>query len=34
VLETEPGMTAEEIKRDLATLEKLWREKLDPALLY
>jgi hypothetical protein len=34
VLETEPGMTAEEIKRDLATLEELWREKLDPALLY
>jgi hypothetical protein len=34
VLEPEPEMTAEEIKRDLATLEELWREKLDPALLY
>jgi hypothetical protein len=34
VLETTPEMTAEEIKRDLATLEELWREKLDPALLY
>ncbi|MGI8857558.1 MAG: GIY-YIG nuclease family protein [Thermomicrobiales bacterium] len=34
VLETEPAMTTEEIRRDLATLEELWREKLDPALLY
>jgi hypothetical protein len=34
VLEIEPGMTAAEIRRDLATLEGLWREKYDPALLY
>lgn len=34
VLEIEPGMTAAEIRRDLATLEALWREKYDPALLY
>ncbi len=34
VLETEPAMTTAEIRRDLATLEELWREKLDPALRY
>jgi hypothetical protein len=34
VLDAGPGMTDAEIKRDLATLEALWREKLDPALLY
>jgi hypothetical protein len=28
------GMTAEEIQRNLATLEELWREKTDPALRY
>ena len=27
-------MTDAEIRSDLATLEALWREKLDPALLY
>jgi hypothetical protein len=34
VLEIEPAMTATEIREDLATLEALWREKFDPALLY
>jgi hypothetical protein len=34
VLETKPEMTPAEIRDDLATLEALWREKLDPALLY
>jgi hypothetical protein len=34
VLETRPEMTTAEIQRDLATLEELWREKQDPALLY
>ena len=34
ILDITPGMTAEEIRRDLATLEELWREKFDPALLY
>ena len=34
MLEIEPTMTREEILRDLATLEELWRERLDPALLY
>jgi hypothetical protein len=34
VLEIEPGMTAAEIRRDLTTLEALWREKYDSALLY
>lgn len=34
VLDAERGMTAEEIKRDLATPEELWREKFDPASLY
>jgi hypothetical protein len=34
VLEVEPAMTAAEIRQDLATLEALWREKYDPALLY
>ena len=33
-LDIEPTMTREEIRRDLATLEELWRERLDPALLY
>lgn len=34
MLETRPEMTAAEIGQDLAALEELWREKLDPALLY
>ena len=37
ILETfdpEPTMTAEEIKRDLATLVELWREKLGTELSY
>jgi hypothetical protein len=34
VLETGPEMTPAAIREDLATLEALWREKLDPALLY
>jgi hypothetical protein len=34
VLETRPEMSREQILEDLATLEALWREKTDPALLY
>jgi hypothetical protein len=34
VLETKPEMTPAEIRDDLAALEALWREKLNPALLY
>jgi hypothetical protein len=34
VLETRPEMTPAEILEDLATLEELWREKLNPSLLY
>jgi hypothetical protein len=34
VLDTKPDMTAAEILDDLAVLERLWREKLDPATLY
>ena len=34
VLDVRPEMTREEILADLAVLEQLWREKLDPALLY
>lgn len=34
VLDTDRDMTREEIARDLAALEELWREKFDPALLY
>ncbi len=34
VLETTPEMTPAQIRDDLAALETLWREKLDPALLY
>ncbi len=34
VLDTTPEMTRAEILRDLDTLEDLWREKYDPALLY
>ncbi len=34
VFDTEAEMTREETLRDLATLEDLWRENLDPALLY
>ena len=34
VLPTKPEMTAAQIRAELATLEALWREKLDPALLY
>jgi hypothetical protein len=33
-IEVTPGMTREEIASDVATLEALWREKTDPALLY
>lgn len=33
VLDTKPEMTQAEIRDDLATLEALWREKLDPATL-
>jgi hypothetical protein len=34
VLEVTPAMTQAEILADLATLEQLWREKIDPSLLY
>src|SRR5262245_3833687 len=34
VLEITPEMTPAQIRADLATLEALWREKMDPALLY
>lgn len=34
VLDRERELTAEESKRDLATLEALWRERFDAALLY
>src|SRR5215212_3491725 len=34
VLEVRPEMTPAEIRADLATLEALWRERLDPAHLY
>ena len=34
VLEAKPETTSAEILRELATLEALWREKLDPSLLY
>ena len=34
VLDVTPEMTPAQIRRDLDTLEALWREKLDPALLY
>jgi len=34
VLETTPEMTPAQVLADLATLEELWREQLDPALLY
>ena len=34
VLDVTPEMTPADIQADLATLEALWREKLDPALLY
>jgi hypothetical protein len=34
VLDTTPEMTSAEVRDDLTTLEKLWREKLDPATLY
>lgn len=34
VLEIAPEMTQAEILADLATLEELWREKIDPSLLY
>jgi hypothetical protein len=34
VLETRPKMTRAEVLADLAALEALWREKLDPSLLY
>jgi hypothetical protein len=34
VLEVRPEMTPAEIRANLATLEELWRERLDPAQLY
>ena len=34
VLDTRPEMTTAAIQADLATLETLWREKLDPAPQY
>jgi len=34
LLEVTPEMSREQILADLATLEALWREKLDPSLLY
>jgi hypothetical protein len=34
VLDTRPEQTDAEIRADLAALEALWREKLDPATLY
>ena len=34
VLDTKPEMTEADIRKDLVALESLWREKLDPALLY
>jgi hypothetical protein len=33
-LAPQPEMTKREIEEDLATLEALWREKLDPDTLY
>ncbi len=34
VLDVTPEMTPAQIREDLDTLEALWREKLDPSLLY
>jgi len=34
VLDVTPEMTQADILEDLAMLEQLWREKLDPSLLY
>ena len=34
ILDVTPEMTEAAIKTDLATLEALWRERMDPALLY
>ncbi len=34
VLDVKPEMSREDILEDLATLESLWRERLDPLLLY
>jgi hypothetical protein len=34
VLETKPEVTPAEILADLAALEELWREKIDPSRLY
>ena len=34
VLAIEPEMTDQQIADDLAALEQLWRERLDPATLY
>ncbi|MHB1134439.1 MAG: GIY-YIG nuclease family protein [Chloroflexota bacterium] len=34
VLQPEPETTTAQLQEDLATLEALWREKMDPALLY
>jgi hypothetical protein len=34
ILDTRPEMTDAEVRDDLTTLEALWREKLDAALVY
>ena len=34
VLEVTPEMTPQQVRDDLAALEALWRERLDPATLY
>jgi hypothetical protein len=34
ILQPRPEMTSAEIRAELAILEELWREQLDPALLY
>ena len=34
VLDVRPEMTEAEIRADLTTLEALWRERFDPAILY
>lgn len=34
LLEVTPEMTEAQIRDDLAALEQLWRERMDPALLY
>ncbi|MCL4465705.1 MAG: GIY-YIG nuclease family protein [Chloroflexi bacterium] len=34
VLEIRPEMTAADVQEELATLEALWRERMDPSFLY